>query len=308
MSTEVPKPLLFIHSTAKSVVANPYEPKLGAIMSKNLRIAFLGDLNGGAARAVLRQQLPALRERFNPDLILANGENIRNGSGISAELFAAICGDGINGVTLGDHVFRDRSIVPALEDPSAPICRPANLSSHAPGKRVVRLQVEREPGEPSVGVWFFSVLGRVGVGLPANDPFEVADEVLASLPVPPGQRPIVFVDAHMEATAEKAALAHYLDGRVAAVLGTHTHIPTADARLLPGGTAFQTDVGMCGPYDSIIGRDPGPVLRHMRTGVHTPYEMGSGGERISGAVVEVDVSNGRAVSITSVIEPPFTSG
>lgn len=274
-------------------------------MSNHLRIAFLGDLNGGVGRAVLRRELPLLRERFEPHLVLCNGENLRNGSGISAELFTAIRGDGIDGVTLGDHVYRDRTILPVLEDPAAPICRPANLSSHAPGKRICRLEVERGPGEASVSVWFFSVLGRVGVGLPANDPFEAADGVLAAIPVPPGQRPIVLVDAHMEATAEKAAFAHHLDGRVTAILGTHTHIPTADARLLPGGTAFQTDVGMCGPYDSIIGRDPGPVVRHMRTGVHTPYEMGSGGERISGAVVEIDVATGRAVGITSVVEPPF---
>ena len=146
------------------------------------------------------------------------------------------------------------------------------------------------------------------MGLPANDPFECADELLAEIPMPRGARPIILVDAHMEATAEKAALAMHLDGRVTAVLGTHTHIPTADARILPGGTAFQTDVGMCGPYNSIIGRDPTPVLRHMRTSVHTPYEMGKSGERISGAVVEVDLKTSLARSIVSFVRPGFESG
>jgi calcineurin-like phosphoesterase len=145
------------------------------------------------------------------------------------------------------------------------------------------------------------------MSLPANDPFACADELLAEIPTPRGSHPIVLVDAHMEATAEKAALAHHLDGRVTAVLGTHTHIPTADARVLPGGTAFQTDVGMCGPYDSIIGRDPIPVLRHMRTSVHTPYEMARGGERISGAVIEVNLKTSLARSIQPFVRPEFRS-
>ena len=239
----------------------------------------------------MRTQLPALRKELHPEVVIVNGENLRNGSGISAELYAAIRSDGVDGVTLGDHVYRDRTVMPILENPDEPISRPANLSKHAPGKRVCRLEIARGAGVPSVELWFFSLLGRVGMGLPANDPFECADELLAEIPMPRGARPIILVDAHMEATAEKAALAMHLDGRVTAVLGTHTHIPTADARILPGGTAFQTDVGMCGPYNSIIGRDPTPVLRHMRTSVHTPYEMGKSGERISGAVVEVDPEN-----------------
>ena len=108
--------------------------------------------------------------------------------------------------------------------------------------------------------------------------------------------------------AEKAALAHHLDGKVTAVLGTHTHIPTSDARVLAGGTAFQTDVGMCGPYDSIIGRDPEPVVRHMRTSVHTPYTMGQGGERISGVCIEVDVSSAQTRAIRSIVYPHFDTG
>ena len=273
--------------------------------TNTLRIAFLGDLNGGAGRAVMRQELPILREEFALDLVLANGENLRNGSGISAELYAAIRADGIDGVTLGDHVYRDRTILPLLESPQEPISRPANLSSHAPGKRVCRVAFGGKNGTPSRELWFFSLLGRVGMGLPANDPFECADEILAAIPSSPGNRPIIIVDAHMEATAEKAALASHLDGRVTAILGTHTHIPTADARILAGSTAFQTDVGMCGPYDSIIGRDPTPVLRHMRTSVHTPYEMGRGGERVSGAMIEIDPTTALAKGITPFVRPSF---
>ncbi|MCH2160896.1 MAG: YmdB family metallophosphoesterase [Phycisphaerales bacterium] len=270
-----------------------------------LAIAFLGDLNGGPGRAVLRTELPKLREAHQPDLVLANAENLRNGSGLSPDLYQAIRKEGIDGVSLGDHVYRDRRVIPLLENPDEPISRPANLSRHAPGKSLVRIEVPRGPGNPPLTAWLFSVLGRIGMGLPANDPFAAADDILEQIPKSPNGRPIVIVDAHMEATSEKMALALHLDGRVTAVLGTHTHVPTADARILPGGTAFQSDVGMCGPYDSIIGRDPNAVLKHMRTSVHTPYEMGTGGERLCGAVVEVQPSSGRAISIQPFVEPSF---
>ena len=273
--------------------------------SSTIKIAFLGDLNGGPGRSILRQELPNLREEHQPDMVLANVENIRNGSGLSPDLYEALRKDGIEGMSLGDHVYRDRRVVPLLENPEAPVARPANLSRHASGKSVVRLELDRGPGQPACTIWLFSLLGRIGLGLPANDPFAAADDVLEKIPRNGEGRPIIIVDDHMEATAEKAALSHHLDGRVTAILGTHTHIPTADARVLPGGTAFQTDVGMCGPYDSIIGRDPTPVLRHMRTSVHTPYDMGSGGERLCGAVVTVQPKTGRAISVDSFAYPPF---
>ena len=276
--------------------------------SKSIRIVFLGDLNGGPGRTALRHGLPYIHSTFSPHCLVANGENLKNGSGITPDLYAAIRKDGLDGVTLGDHVFRDRKVLPLIENAAEPISRPANLSDHAPGKKFFRIEIPTTPGQPPVTGGFFSLLGRVGMGLPANDPFAAADEILASIPAPGNTRPIIFVDAHMEATAEKAALAHHLDGKVTAVLGTHTHIPTADARVLPGGTAFQTDVGMCGPYDSIIGRDPEPVVRHMRTSVHTPYTMGQGGERISGACIEVDISTSRARSIRSIVYPDFDNG
>lgn len=228
---------------------------------------------------------------------MANAENLRNGSGLNPDLHRMLVGLGIDGITLGDHVYRDRRIVPLLEDPAVPISRPANLSRRAPGKRSFRLPLPAETGGGELLV--FSILGRVTMSLPANDPFETADEVLESSP----GAAAVLVDLHMEATAEKAAVAFHLDGRVSAALGTHTHVPTADARVLRGGTAFQTDVGMCGPFDSIIGRDPEAVLRHMRTSVHVPYGMGEGDERLCGTLVECRPGTGRASRIT-----PFQYG
>jgi metallophosphoesterase (TIGR00282 family) len=261
------------------------------------RVAFLGDLNGAPGRRVLEARIDDLRSEHRPDLLIANAENLRNGSGLNPDLYRVIRDLGIDAITLGDHVYRDRRVIPLLEDPKEPICRPANLSRNAPGKRWVRIPI---PGEAGGGEFLvFSVLGRVMMSLPANDPFETSDEVLAANPGVAGS----FVDLHMETTAEKAAVALHLDGRVSAALGTHTHVPTADPRVLRGGTAFQTDVGMCGPYDSVIGRSQEPVLRHMRTSVHTPYDMASGGELLCGALVEFRAGTGRASRITSFQYP-----
>ena len=254
-----------------------------------VRIAFLGDINGAPGRMALDQQLPVLVERYAPDRIVANAENARAGSGLTPELHDQFRRMGIDALTLGDHAFREAKIIPLLDDPSKAVCRPANLSARTPGKRMVRIPADaRCPRD----VFVFTVLGRVHMGSPqANDPFECADQLLAAMPE---RNPIVLVEAHMEVTSEKAALAHHLDGRVAAVLGTHTHVPTADERILRGGTAFQTDVGMTGPHDSVIGRRTEAVLKHFTTGVHVPFDMGSGGEAVQGALVEVDLASGRA--------------
>lgn len=262
------------------------------------RIAFIGDINGAPGRMVLEQQLPMLRERFGPLRIVANAENARNGSGLTPDLYETFRRFGIDAMTLGDHVYRDARIVPILEDPSQPISRPANLSVRAQGKRMIR--VPATPEFPR-DLYIFTLLGRVHMpSLLANDPFACADEMLQSVPE---RNPVVLVEAHMEATSEKGALARYLDGRVAAVLGTHTHVATADARVLRGGTAFMTDVGMTGPHDSVIGRKPEQVLRHFVSGMHVPFEMGSGGEAIQGAVVEVSLETGLAVSIERIDFP-----
>lgn len=266
--------------------------------SGTVRIAFLGDINGAPGRMALDQQLPVLKERFRPDRIVANAENARNGSGLTPELYDQFRRMGIDACTLGDHAFREAKIIPLLDDPSKAVSRPANLSARTPGKRVIRIPAdERCPRE----LFVITLLGRIHIGsIQANDPFECADELLAAMPE---RNPIVLVEAHMEVTSEKAALARHLDGRVAAVLGTHTHVPTADERILRGGTAFQTDVGMTGPHDSIIGRNTAAVLKHFTTGVHVPFDMGSGGEAVQGALVEVDLERGLARSIERINLP-----
>lgn len=261
-------------------------------MREPLTVAFLGDVNGAPGRKVLEQRLPDLRADHSPDVLLVNGENIRSGSGITPDLYRWLRERGVDGVTLGDHVFRDQKILPQLQDPAEPILRPANLSDAAAGKRMMSIDL----GD-GTRLWVITLLGRIFFPLPANDPFATVDELLAKIPE---RDPLVIVEVHMEATSEKVALAHHVDGRVAAVLGTHTHVPTADARVLKGGTAFITDLGMCGPYDSVIGRRKEAVLQHMRTAMHAPFDMASGGEAMCGCVVRIRRETGLAISIERV--------
>ncbi len=273
--------------------------------NSTLTVAFLGDIFGSPGRSVVHQQLPALKERYQPDLILANGENASRGLGLSADLYQKFRADGIDGITLGDHVFKDGKILPILNDPNEPLSRPANLPGQAAGRTVLRIPI---PGHEGRSLFVITVLGRVFMNMPADDPFAAVDRELARMPE---ADPIVIVEAHMEATSEKAALGHYLDGRVAAVVGTHTHIPTADEKILPGGTAFQSDMGMCGPYDSCIGRDKAAVVKHMTTAMYVPFGMGSGGEAMCGAIITIDLNRGRARAIerfafpADFSQPPF---
>lgn len=270
-------------------------------------IAFLGDIVGRPGRRVVEQQLPALVAQHGPDTIIANAENARSGSGLSPSIYEKLREHGIQAVTLGDHALRDSRVIPLLEAPGQPISRPANLSRKAPGKRFIRLP---PPPGFSRELLIVTVLGRIYFPLPADDPFACVVDLLEEHR---GRGIITIVEAHMEATSEKVALAYYLTGQVAAVLGSHTHVPTADARVLPGGTAFITDVGMCGPYQSVIGRDRHAVIRHMTTAQHVPYPVADDNDaRMCGVVVRVDEKSGTAISIERVeyiadsSRPPFT--
>jgi len=289
-------------------------------------VAFLGDVVGQPGRRVVEQQLPRLRDEHRPDVVIANVENARAGSGLSPSIYQRLKALGIDAFTMGDHVYRDEGIVPILERAGEPILRPANLAARSPGKRYVILPASGLRTRPLVIV---TVLGRIFFPMPADDPFACVDGILTEVGrsathgsggggVSAGGiggggsvHPVVIVEAHMEATSEKIALANHLRGRVAAVIGSHTHVPTADARVLPGGTAFITDVGMCGPYDSIIGRDTAAVLRHMTTGLHAPFEVATGQAAICGVVVKVSGATGLALSIERVeyraehSKPPF---
>ncbi|MGA2582837.1 MAG: TIGR00282 family metallophosphoesterase [Tepidisphaeraceae bacterium] len=256
-----------------------------------LRIVCLGDIVGRPGRMIVHQKLPGLVRERNVDLVVANAENIAGGSGITANLFHKIRGYGIDVVTLGDHVYKKADIVPTMQS-SERIVRPANLSINAAGR--THTIVTTNSGI-SVGV--FCLLGRIYMNMPADDPFAAADRILNGIPE---NVKICVCDMHAEATSEKVAMGHWLDGRCSVIFGTHTHIPTADARILPGGSAYITDLGMCGPYDSVLGRRKDRVVKHMTTNMPQPFDVATGDVRMCGILVELDPDTGRAISIERI--------
>jgi 2',3'-cyclic-nucleotide 2'-phosphodiesterase len=257
-----------------------------------LRILCLGDIVGRPGRQIVHQKLPALVRDRKVDLVVANAENIAGGSGITQNLFHKLRSYGVDVVTLGDHVYKKLDIVPSLQS-SERIVRPANLSPHAAGRAFT--VVNTNAGVP---VAVFCVLGRIFMNqLPADDPFAASERILMQLP---RSVRVSVCDVHAEASSEKVAMGHWLDGRCSVVFGTHTHIPTADAKVLPGGTAFISDLGMCGPYDSVLGRRKDRVVKYMTTNMPHSFDVAVGDVRLCGALAEVDTETGRAVSIERV--------
>lgn len=268
----------------------------------------LGDIVGQPGRQAVIRQLPHIRQRWQPHLVIANAENAAHGSGLTPDQYHKLVAAGIHGITLGDHVYKRKEIVAVLEQQQN-ILRPANLPSGAKGRTWIRLQAVGD-GLPELFV--VTLLGRRFVDLPADDPFAVIDRILTQLPA---KDPLVLVEMHAEATAEKQAMAWYLNGRVAAVLGSHTHVATADARLLPppsdpasraahmAGTAYITDMGMCGPFASVIGRDIQPVLTHLTTAMHAPFTVAEGDVRVCGVFVEIDPGTRLARAIERIELP-----
>jgi metallophosphoesterase (TIGR00282 family) len=256
-----------------------------------LRILCLGDVVGRPGRQILHQKLPALIKQRQVDLVIANAENIAGGSGITANLFAKVRSYGVDVVTLGDHVFRKSDIISSMQA-SERIVRPANLSTAAAGRPFTVVTTNS-----GISVAVFCLLGRVYMNLPADNPFAAADRVLEQLP---DKVKICVCDMHAEASSEKVAMGHYLDGRCSVVFGTHTHIPTADAKILAGGSAYISDLGMCGPYDSVLGRRKDRVLKYMTTNMPAHFEVATGDVRMCGALAEVDETTGRAISIERI--------
>lgn len=252
-----------------------------------MRVLLVGDVVGKPGRQILARVMRRLRARERLDFVAVNAENAAAGSGITPAIYHELIAAGVDAITLGDHCFRRREIFPILQSERR-IIRPANYPSTAPGHGFTVLQTR---GQPYVAV--LTLLGRVFMS-PVDCPFAAADRVLAQLP--PEAR-IILVDFHAEATSDKQLMGRYLDGRVSAVLGTHTHVPTADECVLPGGTAFQCDVGMTGPHESILGRKIDRVLQTARTFRPTQFEVANGDVRLQGTIVDVDAARGRATAI-----------
>jgi metallophosphoesterase (TIGR00282 family) len=256
-----------------------------------LRILCLGDIVGRPGRQVVHQRLPGLVREHQVDLVIANAENIAGGSGITTNLFHKIRSYGVDVVTLGDHVYKKADIIPTMQT-SERIVRPANLASTAAGRTFTVVTTNS-----GVSVAVFCVLGRIFMNLPSDDPFAAVDRVLNQLP---RHVKVCVCDIHAEASSEKVALGHWLDGRCSLMFGTHTHIPTADAKILPGGSAFISDLGMCGPYDSVLGRRKDRVVKFMTTNMPQPFDVATGDVRLCGALAEIDPDTGRALSIERI--------
>jgi 2',3'-cyclic-nucleotide 2'-phosphodiesterase len=256
-----------------------------------MRILFLGDIVGPPGITFLKRALRPFIAAENVDLVIANAENATNGMGITPAAYRQIRELGVDLVTLGDHVYKKQDIIGVLEKDDR-ICRPANLPPEAPG-RLYALTTARD-GTP---VAAFSLLGRTFMR-PVDCPFHAADHVLKELE---GRAKIIIVDMHAEATGDKYLMGHHLKGRVSAVLGTHTHVPTADEQLLPGGTAFISDVGMTGPYDSVLGRRVDRVLSTAVTFIPSAFDVATDDPRMAGALVDIDPATGKASSIKRVM-------
>jgi hypothetical protein len=251
----------------------------------------VGDVVGGPGRRVLREGLASLIPEKKLDCVIVNAENASAGSGLTPQLFDKIIRSGANLITLGDHAYRRRDIIPTLEQADG-IVRPANLPASAPGKQFATFTTRS-----GHRVAVVSLLGRLFVKSSANCPYAAIDRVLATIPK---DVKIIVVDMHAEATSEKIAMGWHLDGRVSVLFGTHTHIPTADERILPKGTAYITDVGMTGPYDSVLGRDTESVLRTLINGVPERLDVAEHDARLCGLAATVDPTTGKALRLERV--------
>lgn len=261
-------------------------------MKSTARILMLGDLVGYAGISMFVKHMPRLKDKYNPDFVVVNGENSApNGRGITPKVAETLLANGADVITTGNHVWAQREIYDYIKE-NKHLLRPANFPSGSPGVGVISIV----KNGLSLGV--LNLQGRVFMRELSACPFRTADSALTLLK---SQTSMIVVDIHAEATAEKSALAYYLDGRVSAVVGTHTHVQTADERILPGGTAFLTDLGMAGALNSNIGVKKEAVIQNFLTQMPTKFEVDyQPPMQLCGLVVQVDVETGKAISVERV--------
>jgi metallophosphoesterase (TIGR00282 family) len=257
-----------------------------------MRLRFLGDVVGKGARQALRRRLRALRRERNVSFVVANGENAAGGKGLDPDSADELFDAGVDVITTGNHVWQHSRLLPVLEHETR-ILRPANFPAGNPGRGFT---VQRAADGTAVGV--INLIGRVFMGS-FDCPFRAADRILGEIAA---EADVVLVDMHAETTSEKVAMGWHLAGRVAGVVGSHTHVQTADERILPGGTGYLTDAGMCGPIDSVIGMRREEVLRRFVTQMPVRFEVAKGNVLVQGALLEIDSQTGRATAIERVQE------
>ncbi len=264
------------------------------LLFRPVKLLFIGDVVGEPGRRAVARLLPKLRVQHNIDIIIANGENSAGGSGITPETAAELFAAGVDVITCGDHLFDQREVIELLNSEPR-FVRPLNYPAGTPGQGSTIIQ---KAGLPTVGV--INLQGRTFMQPPLENPFHAAQAEVKKLR---GQARIIFVDMHAEATSEKIAIARMLDGQVSAVVGTHTHVQTADEQIFPGGTAFLCDAGFTGPHESCLGRDFEPVIRRFLTGIPQRFGVAKGRVLLQGALIEMDPVSGRALKIERISEP-----
>ncbi len=253
----------------------------------SVRILHIGDIVGKPGRKIVRQAVSKIREREGIDFVLANGENAAGGTGLTPENFQELMKSKVDCVSLGDHIYRRKQIGDVMEKDHR-IVKPANFPPEAPGKTWTVVEANN-----GVKVGVISLIGRVFMK-PVDCPWRAADQVLEEMP---DDVKVILVDFHAEATSDKQVMGRYLDGRVSSVLGTHTHVPTADECIFPGGTAFQCDIGMTGPYESILGRRIDRVTFTTRTFYPSQFDVAEGDVRLMSTIVDIDETTGKANGI-----------
>lgn len=259
-----------------------------------MRLLFLGDIVGRSGRKAVLDRIAKLRADWKLDFIVINGENASSGTGLTASNATELLDAGVDCLTLGDHAFDQRDMMGFI-DREPRIIRPLNFAKAAPGKG---WRLFTAPGGKKVLI--VQALGQVFMKRPFDDPFSGIDAALRTAPMG-GLAQAVIVDFHAEATSEKMAMGHWCDGRASLVVGTHTHVPTGDAQILPKGTAFMTDAGMCGDYNSVIGMDKEEPLNRFITGMSKGRFQPAGGEAtLSGVMVETDNRTGKALNVAAV--------
>ena len=258
-----------------------------------LTVLFLGDVVGEPGRNAVIARLPALKERHNVDFIIVNGENAAGGRGITGKITIDLLRAGVSVLTTGDHVWDQKDILSFI-DTEPRLLRPVNYPAGAPGNGSIVL----ETAKGKVGV--INVQCRTFMQPILDNPFRAIAETVAKIRE---ETLNIVVDVHGETTSEKIAMGRFLDGKVSAVIGTHTHVQTADEQILPGGTAFLCDAGMCGPTNSILGRTVEPILNRFVKNMPGAFPVAAGEVRLRGAIIEIDEKTGRATRITRVDEP-----
>lgn len=257
-----------------------------------MKVLFIGDVVGSIGRETVHDYLPMLKQKYKPQVTIVNGENAAGGRGITEKIYKQFLQDGADVITMGNHTWDNQDIFEFIDDAKKMI-RPANFPvDTTPGKGMVYINVNQTK------LAVINLQGRVFMSS-SDDPFKKVEELVEEASQ---QTPFIFVDFHAETTSEKQAMGWYLDGKVSAVVGTHTHVQTNDARILPGGTAYLTDAGMTGPYDEILGMEKEKVLYKFKTGLPVRFEVPKRGRNIlSGCYVELDPLTGKAQHIETVL-------